>query len=55
MSQSRRHWGAFGGLAAPNKAPSPSNWNMKHYRSVEILSFLEYKAPPHTPKAPADT
>jgi len=21
--QSRRYWGAFGGLASPNKAPSP--------------------------------
>ena len=39
-------WGLLG-LHPPNKAPSPPNWNMKHYKSVEFCQFLERQAP-HT-------
>ena len=49
--QSRRHGGGFGGLAPPNKAPSPPKLKHEHYKSVEILSILECLAPPHKPKA----
>jgi len=35
--------GGFGGLSPPNKAPSPQNWNMKHYKSVKFLSNLIVK------------
>jgi len=36
------------GLAPPNKAPSPSNLNMKHYKLVEILSNFNVKPPTRT-------
>jgi len=45
--------GGFGGLSPPNKAPSPSNWNMKHYKSVEFFSSLNVKPPLHERKAPS--
>jgi len=45
-------WGSFGGLIAPNKAPSPPNRNMKHYKSVEFCQFLKCQATLHKPKAP---
>jgi len=57
--QSRRHGGAFVGLASPNKTPRPPNWNLEHYKSVEFLSILNIKPPsinakppPHKRKAP---
>ena len=37
-NQSRRHVGALVGLAPPNKAPTPQNWNMKHY-GFELLTL----------------
>ena len=51
--QSRRYWGAFGGLASPNKAPSPppiETWNT--INQLRFCQFLECQAPPHKPKAP---
>ena len=39
------------GLAPPNKAPSPPNWNMKHYVSGMFVKF-ECQAPLHKRKAP---
>jgi len=48
LKQSR---GALVGLAPTNKAPSPSNWNMKHYKLVEFLSNLNVKPPLHECKA----
>ena len=50
-NQSRRHGGAFGDLA-PNKTPSPPNWNMKHYKSVECSSIFRMSSPTHKPKSP---
>ena len=50
--QSRRHRGALVGLARPNKAPSPPNWNLKHHKSVEFLSIFIVKPPLHERKAP---
>jgi len=51
--------GALVGLSSSNKAPSPPNWNMKHYKLVEYLSNLNVKPPrtnvkssPHKRKAP---
>ena len=41
--------GAFGGLAPSNKAPSPPKWNMKHCKSVEILSVLSPPAQIQSP------
>ena len=38
--------GDFGGLSPPNKAPSPPNWNMKRYKSVEFLSIFRVSSPP---------
>jgi len=37
--------GAWCALPPPNKAPSPPNWNMKHYKLVEFLSNLNVKTP----------
>jgi len=31
-------WGVYGGLSPPNKVLSPQNRNMKHYKSLEVLS-----------------
>ena len=42
--------GALVGLAPPNKAPSPPNWNIKHYKFVEFLSNLNVKPPLHERK-----
>jgi len=38
--------GAFGGLASQNKSPSPPNWNMKPYKSVEVFSIFRVSSPP---------
>jgi len=55
LMQSRRHGAGFGGLIhPPNKAPSPPNWNVKHYISVEFLPILEFQAPPQKRKADLD-
>ena len=43
--------GGSGGLSPPNKTPSLPNWNMKHYKLVEILSKLNVKSPLHERKA----
>jgi len=43
---------SFGGLIPPNKAPSPLNWNMKHYKLVEFLSNLNVKPPGTNVKPP---
>jgi len=37
--------GGFGALIPPNKAPSPPNWNMKYYKSVEFLSIFRIWRP----------
>ena len=37
--------GAFGGLAPHTKLQDPSNWNMKHYKSVEFLSNFRMSTP----------
>jgi len=50
--QSRRHGEAFGGLSPPNKAPSPPNLNMKHYKSVEILQIFRVSSPPEQTQSP---
>ena len=44
-AQSRRHGGLWW-AEPPNKAPSPPNWNMKHYKSVEFLSIFRISSPP---------
>jgi len=36
---------AFEGLAPPNKAPSPPNEIMKHYKLVEFLSNFRMSSP----------
>ena len=43
---------AKGELNPPNKALSPLNWNMKHYKSVWVCQFLKCRVPLHKPKAP---
>ena len=43
-TQSHRS-GGFGALIPPNKAPSPPNWNMKYYKSVEFLSSFKMSRP----------
>ena len=43
-TQSHRS-GGFGALIPPNKAPSPPNWNMKYYKSVEFLSSFKMWSP----------
>jgi len=48
--QFRRHRGALVGLDPRNKAPSPSNWNMNHYTSVEFLFSFRMSSPPHKRK-----
>ena len=50
--QSRRPGGSFGGLAPSNKAPSPQNWNIKHYKSVGILSIFTVSSPPTQIQSP---
>jgi len=35
--------GTLVGLAYPNKAPSPPNWNRKHYKSVKSCHFHNVK------------
>jgi len=43
-SQSSRHGGG-GGLSPQNNAPSPPNWNMNNYKSVEFCQFLVSRPP----------
>jgi len=43
----------FSGLSPAKEAPSPPNWNMKHYKLVEFLSNLNAKPPLHERKAPS--
>jgi len=43
---------ATAGLALPNKAPSPPNRNMKHYKLVGIFVKFECQSPLHKRKAP---
>jgi len=50
--QSRRHKNALVGFAPPGKGPRPPNLNMKQYKSVEILKYLQYQASLHKRKAP---
>jgi len=45
--------GRFGGLIPPNTAPSPPNWNIKHYKIVEFLINLNVKPPCTNAKPPA--
>ena len=52
-NQSRRHGRDLVGLAPPNKAPSPPNWNLKPYKSVEFLSIFNVKPPCANVKPPA--
>jgi len=44
--------GSVVGLAPPNKAPSPPNWNIKHYKSESFCQFLECPASPQKCKDP---
>ena len=44
--------GGFCGLSPPDKAPSPPNWNMKHYESMEFLSIFSVKPPATNAKPP---
>ena len=50
-AQSRRRKGALVGLA-PKQSSKYPNWNMKHYKSAELLSILECQAHPHKRKSP---
>jgi len=50
--QSRRHGGTLVGLAPQTKLQAHSNWNMKHYELVEILSNLNVKPSLHERKPP---
>jgi len=45
LDQSRRHEEALLGSPPPNKAPSPPNWNLKYYKSMEFLSNFNVKPP----------
>ena len=47
LAQSRRHVGAFRGLAPQQSSKHPPTSNMKYYKSVEFWQFLECQAPPH--------
>ena len=40
------------GLSPQTKLQDPTNWDMKHYKSVEFLSNLNVKPPLHRRKAP---
>jgi len=44
--------GSIGGLSLPNKAPSPQNWNRKHYKSVEFLSIFRMSSHPAQTQSP---
>jgi len=43
---------AKGELNPPNKALSPLNWNMKHYKSVWVCQFLKVSCPPAQTQSP---
>jgi len=47
--------GSFGGLAPPDKAPSPPNWNMKHYNQLSFCQLFNVKPPRTNPKTPSRT
>ena len=50
--QSRRHWGAFGGLAPQTKLRAPPKLK---YESVDFfVNFLSVKPPRTNPKSPAE-
>jgi len=42
----------FWGLTPTNKAPRLPNWNMKHYKSVEILPIFRVSSPPAQAQSP---
>ena len=44
--------GGYWGLNPPNKAPSPPNWNVKHYKSVSSVNFQSVESPCKNPKPP---
>ena len=46
--------GGSSGLIPPNKAPSPPNWNVKHYRSVELLSIFTMSSTPEKTQSRPD-
>jgi len=50
VAQSCRHGRALVGLA-PRTIPSLPNWNMKHYKSAEILSIFAMSSTTNTCKA----
>jgi len=45
-------WGAFVGLSPQTKHQALPNWNMKRYKSMQLLSTLKVKPPLHKRKAP---
>ena len=45
--------GSFGGLSSLNNAPSPRNWNVKHYKSVEFLSIFRMSSHPAQTQSPS--
>jgi len=52
--QSRRH-GGFSGLSlSQTKLQASPNWNMKHYKSVEFVTFYNVKPPLHKRKTPIE-
>jgi len=51
-AQSRCQGEAFRGLDPPNKTPSPPNSNMKHYKSIKILSMFRVSSPPAQTQSP---
>jgi len=50
LGQSRRH-GVFRGLSPQAKLQAPQNWNMKHYKIMEIFKNL-YVNPPARTQSP---
>jgi len=44
--------GGFGGRSPPNKTLSPPNSNVKHNKSVELLSIFRMTSPPAKPQSP---
>jgi len=54
LELSCRYGGDLVGLSPPNKAPSPPNWNIKHYKLVEYFSSLNVKPHYTNVKPPID-
>jgi len=50
-AQSRRHGWALVGLATQTKLQAP-NWNVKHYKSVELLSVFRMSSAPAQTQSP---